>query len=175
MINQQSYNPLDPEYGPNAFNMLQSYRERAAQLRGELQQDSGPAYNPYQPEQEDNESQGKHISEMEQWLAPVKMDAFDPTAAYTDEKHDNFLENLEADPAVKEYGDQFHAYLETLMSAVNAGQLDQESAMQMGQDYLDNVVKPIITKHHNKTDKGSFHKKREPELPDIVKRVRGVK
>lgn len=174
MMNQ-GYNPLEPEYGPNAFNMLQSYREKAAQLRGELQQDSGPSYNPYQPEQEENESQGKHISEMEQWLSPVKMDTFDPTAAYSDDKHDNFMQNLEQDPAVKEYGEQFYAYLESLMSAVNAGQIDNETAMQMGQNYLDNVVKPIITKHHSKEDKGSLHKKREPEIPDIVKKVRGVK
>lgn len=174
MINQQ-HNPLDPEYGASALNMLQSYRERAAQLRGEIQQEIIPSFDPYQPETNQDDSQEKHISEMEQWLSPVKMDAFDTVSSYTDDKHDNFLENLEEDSAVSEYGEQFNAYLGSLLNAVQSGQIDQETATQMGQNYLDNVVKPIITKHHKGKDGAGFHRKREPELPEIVKKVRGHK
>lgn len=176
MMNQPQYNPLAPEIGPTADQMLQAYRDRAAALRGEQAQQNPQSFNPYQPEQSQEDSQGQHVANMEQWLSPVKQDAYDPQTAYTDEKHDNFLANLEDDPAVKEYGDQFHAYLESLLAAVNAGQLDQESALAMGQNYLENVVKPVITKHHKKdSTANSLHRKREPEIPEIVKKVRGVK
>ncbi|EKR4225020.1 hypothetical protein P8G24_004691 [Salmonella enterica] len=173
MINDQ-YNPLAPEIGPTADQMLQAYRDRAAALRGEQAQQNPQSYNPYQPEPNQEDSQGQHTANMEQWLSPVKQDAFDPVASYDDDKHDNFLTNLENDPAVKEYGDQFHAYLESLLAAVQAGQLDPQEAQTMGQDYLDNVVKPIITKHHAKDSRAkSLHRKQEPELPEIVKKVRG--
>lgn len=174
-MNNNQYNPLEPEYGPNASSMLQSYRERAAQLRGELEKDDSPAYNPYQQETNHDESQKQYISDMEQWLSPVKMDSFNANERYTDEKHDNFMQNLEEDPAVKEYGEQFHTYLSSLMQAVQAGQLDQQQAMQMGQEYLNREVKPVIEKHHKGKGGDSFHKKRDPEIPDIVKKVRGIK
>lgn len=175
-MNNQEYNPLAPEIGPTADQMLQSYRDRAAALRGEQQQQNPQSFNPYQPEQPQEDTQGKHVANMEQWLAPVKQDVYDPQTAYTDEKHENFLTNLEKDPAVQEYGDQFHAYLESLLGAVKAGQLDQESALAMGQNYLENVVKPIISKHHKKdSTANNLHRKQEPEIPDIVKRVRGAK
>ncbi|EIO9044373.1 hypothetical protein LRH73_004144 [Salmonella enterica] len=172
----QGYNPLAPEIGPDSGQMLQFYRDRAAALRGEQAQQTPQSFNPYQPEQNQEDTQGQHTANMEQWLSPVKQDAFSPQESYTDDKHDNFLTNLEKDPAVKEYGDQFHAYLESLLSAVQAGQLDQQAAIEMGQNYLDNVVKPIITKHHSKDGKAnSLHRKQEPEIPEIVKKVRGVK
>lgn len=172
----QGYNPLAPEIGPTADQMLQAYRDRAAALRGEQAQENPQSYNPYQPEESKEDTQGQHVANMQQWLSPVKMDAYDVQSQYTDEKHDNFLTNLEKDPAVKEYGDQFHAYLESLLQAVNAGQIDQQTAQDMGQNYLDNVVKPIISKHHNKDSKAnSLHRKPEPEIPDIVKKIRGVK
>ncbi|ECO4492902.1 hypothetical protein FYF33_20185 [Salmonella enterica] len=175
MMNQQ-YNPLDPEIGPTADQMLQSYRDRAAALRGEQQQQNPQSFNPYQPENNQEDTQGQHTANMEQWLSPVKQDAYNVQQDYTDEKHDNFLTNLEKDPAVKEYGDQFHAYLESLLGAVQSGQIDQDQAMAMGQNYLENVVKPVITKHHAKDSKAnSLHRKQEPEIPDIVKRVRGIK
>ncbi|EEH7943831.1 hypothetical protein G3O90_004543 [Salmonella enterica] len=172
----QGYNPLAPEIGPDGGQMLQFYRDRAAALRGEQAQETPQSFNPYQPEESKEDTQGQHVANMQQWLSPVKMDAFDAQSHYTEEKHDNFLSNLESDPAVKEYGEQFHAYLESLMQAVQAGQIDQQTANDMGQNYIENVIKPIISKHHKKGEQGeSFHKKRDPEIPDIVKRVRGIK
>ncbi|EIM6622190.1 hypothetical protein LNT71_004079 [Salmonella enterica] len=175
MMNQQ-YNPLDPEIGPTADQMLQSYRDRAAALRGEQQQQNPQSFNPYQPENNQEDTQGQHTANMEQWLSPVKQDVYDNQSAYTDEKHENFLANLEKDPAVKEYGEQAEAYMNSLLAAVQAGQIDQQQAQDMAQDYFNNVVKPIITKHHSKDSKANkLHRKQEPEIPDIVKKVRGVK
>lgn len=175
MMNQQ-YNPLDPEIGPTADQMLQSYRDRAAALRGEQQQQNPQSFNPYQPENNQEDTQGQHTANMEQWLSPVKQDAYDIQSAYTDDKHDNFLTNLEKDPAVKEYGEQAEAYMNSLLAAVQAGQIDQQQAQDMAQDYFNNVVKPIITKHHSKDSTANkLHRKQEPEIPEIVKRVRGVK
>ncbi|ELO6840403.1 hypothetical protein R0R95_004640 [Salmonella enterica] len=168
----QGYNPLAPEIGPTADQMLQAYRDRAAALRGEQAQETPQSFNPYQPEESKEDTQGQHVANMQQWLSPVKMDAFDAQSHYTEEKHDNFLSNLESDPAVKEYGEGFHAYLEYLQNS----NLSDEEKDAMGRNYIENVVKPIISKHHKKGEQGeSFHKKREPEIPDIVKRVRGIK
>jgi len=175
MMNQQ-YNPLDPEIGPTADQMLQSYRDRAAALRGEQKQENPQSFNPYQPENNQEDTQGQHTANMEQWLSPVKQDVYDIQSAYTDDKHDNFLTNLEKDPAVKEYGEQAEAYMNSLLAAVQAGQIDQQQAQDMAQDYFNNVVKPIITKHHSKDSKANkLHRKQEPEIPEIVKKVRGVK
>ncbi|EDX4100275.1 hypothetical protein B9R80_002411 [Salmonella enterica] len=172
---QQAVNPLAPELSPTAEQMLNAYREKAAAIRGETAQAIPQSFNPYQ-DQSQEDQQGQHVSKMQEWVSPVKMDAFDVNKEYTDDTHDNFLQNLEEDPAVQEYGEQFHAYLETLMQAVKAGQISPEDAQAAGQNYLDNVVKPIISKHHSKTGKDkSLHRKREPEIPDIVKKVRGSK
>ncbi|MFW3388483.1 UNVERIFIED_CONTAM: hypothetical protein RF648_21075, partial [Kocuria sp. CPCC 205274] len=136
---------------------------------------SAGGYNPFQQEENQQDSQGKHISNMEQWLAPVKIGGGDAASKYNDDKHDNFLSNWENDPVVKSHGEQFHAYLETLNQAVQAGQLSPDDANSMGQDYIDNVLKPEYKKHYSRSDKAHLHKVKEPEIPDIVKKVRGVK
>ncbi|EDJ9328678.1 hypothetical protein GFM72_21115 [Salmonella enterica] len=175
-IQQQGYNPLAPMDAPTAMQQVNDYRQRAASLRGEAVQ-SMPVperkdFNPYGSQEESQQdTQGKHVSNMEQWLSPVKMDAFDIQKEYTDEKHDNFLKNLENDPAVKEYGEQFHTYLEGLQEAVNQGQLSPDDAVNMGHDYIQNVVKPIIKKHHKSDSFKGLHRK-EIVIPDIVKKIR---
>ncbi|EHY6648641.1 hypothetical protein K4M64_004539 [Salmonella enterica] len=176
---QQHTTPLDPELSPTAEQMLNSYRDKAAALRNEVPQDVPQSFNPYQApqqQQDQDESQGRHIGKLEQFVSPIKMGAFNIDTAYTDDKHDNFLENLNDDPAVQEYGEQLHAYLSSLTQAINAGQLSKEDAMKMANDYKNNVIKPIIAKHHSKDsyDKG-LHRKREPEIPELIKRIKGVK
>ncbi|EKA7615246.1 hypothetical protein OL383_004431 [Salmonella enterica] len=174
---QQPVNPLAPEMGATAEQMLSYFMQRSAGQRNETPEAIPVSFNPFQPEQPtQQESQDKHVSNMEQFLSPIKMDAFDINTEYTDEKHDNFLQNLEEDPAVQEYGPQYHAYLESLLGAVKAGQISQEDAVNLGQDYLNNVVKPVIKKHHKSDsyEKG-LHRKREPEIPEIIKKIKGVK
>ncbi|EBW7358885.1 hypothetical protein E2L92_22010 [Salmonella enterica subsp. enterica serovar Ibadan] len=175
-MNDLNFNPLAPEFSPTADQMRMSYRERAAQLRGETSQATTPAFNPFnvdQPTQED--SQGKHISNMEQYLSPIKIDGYDPQTSYTEEKHDNYLKNVSKDKAIQEYGPQLEAYLDSLVKAKQAGQLSDDDAMQMGVDYFNNHVKPVIHKHKSKDDYSSSLHRKEIEIPDIVKKVRGVK
>ncbi|EKE9051053.1 hypothetical protein OXE08_004520 [Salmonella enterica] len=176
MNQQQQFNPLAPEMGATADQMLNSYRQKAAAIRQQTPEAIPVSFNPYQagqPTQQDN--QDGHISQMEQFLSPIKMDHYDSAQAYTDEKHDNFLKNLESDPAQKEYGPQFHAVLESLLGAVKSGQISQEDAISEAQDYLQTVVKPIIKKHHDAGSLTAMHSKREPEIPEIIKKIRGGK
>lgn len=178
-MNNGIYNPLAPTTSPTAEQALNDYRAKAASLRGEAAQamplpNSTGGFNPFQQQEENQqESQSKHISNMEQWLSPIKMDVFDSNKTYTDDKHDNFLANLEKDPAVKEYGEAFHDYLDYISQAVQAGHISPEDAQQMGQEYLESVVKPIIKKHHSRTSEPTLHKPQAPVIPDIVKRIRG--
>lgn len=172
MMNQQ-YNPLAPEIGPTADQMLQAYRDRAAALRGEQAQQNPQSYNPYQPEQSQEDTQGQHTANMEQWLSPVKQDVYDAQTSYTDDKHDNFINNLSKCPAVKEYGPGLDAYMQSL---ARDPRLDDQQREEMSQDYFMNVCKPIIDKHLKKDSKANkLHRKQEPEIPEIVKKVRGNK
>ncbi|HAV9873780.1 TPA: hypothetical protein JLH60_004756 [Escherichia coli] len=175
MMNQQ-YNPLAPEMGADADQMMDYFRSRAAAARGTVQQNQAPAYNPYQPEQNKTDDQGQQVANMEQWLSPVKMDNYDQAQQYTDEKHDNFLNNLQKCPAVKEYGDQLHAGLEQAQAMFAAGKIDANQRDQIGQELISNVVKPALDKHLKKdsTD-NSYHRQPEPEIPEIVKKLRGAK
>ncbi|EBW2292209.1 hypothetical protein DFV88_24815 [Salmonella enterica subsp. enterica serovar Newport] len=175
MMNQQ-YNPIAPEMGATADQMMDYFRTRAAAARGEAQQNTAPAYNPYQPEENKADTQGQHVANMEQWLSPVKMDNYDQATQYTDDKHENFLENLQKCPAVKEYGDQLHAGLQQAQALFEAGRIDAAQRDQIGQDLLENVVKPSLNKHLKKdSTANSYHRKQEPEIPEIVKKIRGVK
>lgn len=177
-MNTQTVNPLAPTTSPTAQQLNESYRALAASIRGDAAQamplpEQG-GFNPLNPpEDTQQDSQGKHISNMEQWLSPIKMDSYDSNKNYTDEKHDNFLVNLEKDPAVKEYGDAFHAYLESLLQAVKANHLSVDDAKSMANDYIQNVIKPIVKKHHSRDGEATLHKPQPVEIPDIVKKVRG--
>ncbi|EAQ9051866.1 hypothetical protein D8V62_23810 [Salmonella enterica] len=173
---QPQYNPLAPEVSPTAEAMLNSYRDRAAALRGETAQATPQSFNPFQPQEQDQQqSQEKHVSKMEQWLAPVKLDSFDPDKEYTEEKHENFMKNAEECPARREYGDQLQAYLDALQAAEQAGQITRDEAKTEAMNYYQNYVVPVIHKHYKDSKTGGYHRKREPEIPEIVKKVRGAK
>lgn len=175
-MNDMNFNPLAPEFTPTADQMLSSYRNRAAQLRGETSQAQAPSFNPYSVDESSQEdTQGKHISNMEQYLSPIKIDGYDPRENYTDEKHENYLKNVQRDPAIKEYGPQLEQYLTALKQAVDAGQLTADDAQAMSVEYFNNNCKPVIHKHHSKDDYSSSLHRKEIEIPDIVKKVRGGK
>lgn len=180
-MNTQQINPLAPTTSPTAEQVLNDYRAKAAALRGEaaaampLPQQGG--FNPFNAQEDESQkdNQGKHISNMEQWLSPIKMDSYDSNKRYTDDKHDNFLTNLEKDPAVKEYGEAFHAYLEYLQSMIQSGTISADDAVSMGRDYIENVVKPIVKKHHSRDGKATLHRPQEIEIPETIKRLKGGK
>lgn len=177
MMNQQ-LNPLAPTFTPTADDKLKAFRDKAAAIRGELPQETPQAtangFNPLQDMSQQNDQQA-HVSKMEQYLSPIKMDAFDIAKDYDDEAHANFMENLEADPAVQEYGEAFHAFLESLLNSVNQGFITVEDAQQAGKDYIRTVIRPIIKSHHGKGSLKGLHDKKEPEIPDYIKKMRGAK
>ncbi|EMC1489664.1 hypothetical protein VAA96_004542 [Salmonella enterica] len=176
MNEQNMINPLAPELSPTADQMLASFLNDAAAIRGEQPKELPQSFNPYQAtEDTDNQSTQKHISNMETWLAPVKMDSFDITQAYDADKHDNFLKNLEEDPAQKEFGPQLVAFGDALRQEVANG-MPPEQAQQLSQDFIQNHIKPIIDKHHKKgSTEGALHRKREPEIPELIKKIKGGK
>lgn len=174
---QQVANPLDPEMGANADQMLSFFLNRSASQRNEVPEAIPVSFNPFQPDQQSQEqSQDKHIGQMEQFLSPIKMDAFDSAKSYTEDKHQNFLDNLENCPAQKEYGPQLDAFLQSILQAINSGQISPDDANKLIKDFAMSQVKPVIDKHLSKTErKQPLHGKREPEIPDIIKKVKGVK
>ncbi|MCS5736777.1 hypothetical protein, partial [Herbiconiux daphne] len=135
-------------------------------MRNQIAQPLPTAQGQQEQGESQQDNQGQHISQMEQAISPIKLDKFDLAKDYTTEKHDNFISNLESDPAVQEYSEDFHTYLETLNQGVQSGQLTQDEALQYGHDYIQNVVKPVIEKHHKGSTAKGLHAKPEPEIPE---------
>lgn len=170
-------NPLLPEMSPSAEQILNAYRAKVSAIRGEAAEEIPQSYNPFTPQSfSQGDEQEKHVSQMEQFLSPIKMDSYDVDKAYTPEKHDNFMKNLEEDKAVQEYGPQFEEYLKNIYAAIQQGQITQEQGNNLMQEYVLTQVKPIIDKHHEKGKPGVLHKKRAVEIPEIIRnKLQGVK
>lgn len=177
---QNNQIPVAPATMPTGDQMIAFIRQQAAQIRGGNSATPAQgvnAINPYIPEETPDNSDTQHASNIEKWTSPIRIHRND-SSNYDDSAHENFLSNLEQDPAVQEYGDDFHNYLEGLMMGVQSGRIDQQQAQELGQNYLDTIVKPIIEKHHGKTGRNpekDLHRKPAPVIPDIVKKARGIK
>ncbi|HID4300469.1 TPA: hypothetical protein ACXEZB_004391 [Escherichia coli] len=175
-MNEQQFNPLAPTFSPTAAQIMGFYHNQAANLMGQMQE-VAPAATEAAP-QEGDQAQDKHISNLEQWLAPIKMRNMQTDQPYTDEDHENFLTNAEKHPAIAEFGDPLHAAAEQLLAAHQSGQIDDQQLEAAKQQILDSVVKPVLDKHTPKGSKNPdyhLHRKQEDQIPDVVKRVRGAK
>ncbi|EBT2241091.1 hypothetical protein CJH86_05430 [Salmonella enterica] len=171
-------NPVAPITTPDANSLLNMYAQTAAALRGEAQQNN-PAIgaNPFQSDAGKPDAQKEYLAKQEQYLSPIGSNIFDNSTDYSDDKHETFIKNLSDDPALKEIGDPFHEFLDNLKAAQDRGQISNADAMQLVSEYGQNEIDPILDKHHGKhssTHKTSLHDT-ELFIPDVVKRVKGVK
>ncbi|ELO4930468.1 hypothetical protein QUR06_000265 [Escherichia coli] len=160
---EENYNPLAPATSPEAAQLFNAYQAHIASIRGEVQTETKDdnGYNPFAPQEDTQEDkQQAHISNMEQFLSPVPMNQYDVESSHTDEKKQVFHDHFINDPAIKEFGEDYVEKLEVIRQALMNGQIDESSAIQMIQSYGENVIDPILDKHHGKhsdTHKISFH------------------
>ncbi|ELI5583688.1 hypothetical protein MLN87_07385 [Escherichia coli] len=180
-IEQQNTNLLAPSTTPDNNSTLNAYRAHAAAIRGEAQA-TGPAtpVNPFHSNSQDDqaEAQQKHYADMQRALSPIQSVKFDVDEQYTDEKHQNFMKNLENNPVLKEIGEPMQQLLDNLLAGINAGKISQSDALDVVAQYGDEAITPLLEKHHGKhseTHKSSLHDKQPEELPDVVKKVKGIK
>lgn len=158
----QNYNPIAPATAPSADEVLNAYQAHAASIRGEVQEqkDNSSGYNPFIPTEDTQEDkQQAHISNMEQFLSPVPMNEYDVNNQNSDQEKQIFHDHFVNDPAIKEFGDDYVAKLEVLRQGLISGQIDQATARSMVASYGQDVIEPILEKHHgshSKTNKVSF-------------------
>ncbi|HDS4910787.1 TPA: hypothetical protein QH056_001822 [Klebsiella oxytoca] len=149
----QNYNPLAPDIALSNDAVMQAYREHANSIRGEVkvEQDNSNGYNPFTPtEDTQTDKQQAHISNMEQFLAPVPMNQYDINNENSDEEKQVFNDHFVNDPAIKEFGEDFVAKLEVLRQAMKNGQIDINSARSIIASYGQEVIDPALERHHGK-------------------------
>lgn len=168
-------NPLAPATAPTAEEMLNAYSQHGAMIRGESSTaTSGDGYNPYkvtQPSQQD--AQQQHISDMEQFISPIKMNKDD--GKLSDEHYKRFEHHVTNDPAVKEVEPLLMDHLSTLKAGIDSGRISLDQAHSIFLDYGHSVLDPIIDKHHGKhsdTHNSSLFDEIPTDTPDIVKRAK---
>ncbi|HHB8426215.1 hypothetical protein [Klebsiella pneumoniae] len=150
MIIVQHPNPIAPVTTSSGEDLLNAYQQKAAMIRGEVQQQVDtrspiePAVNSQQ------QAQQQHAANIEQYLSPIAQNQYDVTNAHTEEKQKRFEKSVENDPAFKEVAPEMIQTLEPLRQAVMQGKLDMNQARQIfaqwGQDRFDKVM----DKHHGK-------------------------
>lgn len=177
------FNPVAPSTAPTVDQLTDAYAKHAALIRGEAV-DSAPQvpsnFNPYAPQQDTSQQddQQQHISNIEQFLAPVGGADHNTGEGMSDAHYQRWAKNLYNDPAFKEFGDQMHEFASTVRNAYQNGTIGFNDVRDMIQDYGTNVIAPIIEKHHGKHSDSyhtSLHDDVQEELPEIVKKVKGAK
>lgn len=172
MIVQNQNNPLAPVTSPSADQLLNSYEQHAAALRGELQtQETLNPVNPFNaPGKQD--AQQAHIAATEQYAAPIGTNIFDAESGYTDSHHKQFAKNLNNDPAFHEIEGPYMAFLQSLRADVQAGRVSQQDAATALAQYGESEIDPILDKHHGShsdTHKSDLHAKDVLQRPAVLK------
>lgn len=179
MIIQNQTSPLAPVTSPSMDQLMNSYEQRAAALRGELQNNNTmPLSNPFKSDTGDQDKQQKALAAREQLLAPIGANIYNPQADYTDAKHTQFLKNVDSDPAFQEINEPLNGYLTMLKGAVDQGAISLDDAIKMFSDWGQENLNPILDKHHgphSTSHKTTLHDVPEMEVPEMVKRAKGAK
>lgn len=180
MITNNQTSPLAPRTGPSMDELMNSYEQRMAGLRGEVQNNTNtmPLSNPFKADTTDQDNQQKAIAAREQLLAPIGSNIYNPQADYTGAKHARFVDNVDNDPAYKEIGGPLTDYLATLKGAVDQGAISLNDAIKMFSDWGQENINPILDKHHgphSTTHKTTLHDEPAAEIPEMVKRAKGMK
>lgn len=171
---------LAPATAPRGDDLLNAYHSKGDLIRGEAKQQapSDAGYNPFAIKSDTQEgAQQEHLSNLQQFLAPVAMNHHDDNADYTDAKHNRYMENMQKDPVFKEIGDEFHDFVSTLRDGIDQGHITQEDGIQMLSQYGEERLDPILHKHHgahSESHKTSLMDIDESDLPIIMKK-RGAK
>lgn len=151
MIVVSHNNPIAPSTAPSADEIINALQANHAAVRGETQQavtgDSG--YNPYKPvEDNQQDAQQAHTSNMEQFLAPIAHNQYDIDSSHTPEKMKAFHDNIMNDPAFKEIGDDMVNTLEELRQGIISGSVDPQQAREIFSNWGQERFEPVFEKHH---------------------------
>lgn len=176
MIIQNQYNPIAPKTTATHDQLLNSYEQQSAAIRGELQEANPlPLSNPFKSNYGDEDVQQKAISAREQLLAPIGGNIYDAESSYTDAKHQKYLNNVNNDPTFTEVEPALTAYLAQMRGEVAAGRISLEDAFsdfaRWGQENID----PVMDKHHHKdspSHKTTLHDDQPYQTPEIIKRAK---
>lgn len=152
MIQVSNVNPIAPATTESADAIFNAYHQHAAMLRGELQQqtDTSSAFNPYQPQQENQQdAQKAHSAKMEQYLSPIAQNQYDIDSRHTEDRQKAFESRIESDPAFQEFAPGLLQVAETLRQGIKAGHISPEEAQAMGKSWINDNAKPVFEKHHS--------------------------
>lgn len=170
-------NPLAPSTTASSDELMNSYHQYGSMIRGESQQStSGKGYNPFGVDQQSQQdAQQQHISNMEQFLAPIKMNQ--ESGQMTDDHRARLEHHITNDPAIKEIEPMLMEHLATLKGGIDSGDISPDQAHEIFMSFGQSVIDPILDKHHGKHS-DSHHSSLFDDIPtekaDIVKRAQAT-
>ncbi len=153
MIQVTNTNPIAPATMPDIDDIMNAYHQQAAMIRGEQQQQQEGinTFNPFAPQQQENQqdAQQAHAAAMQQAYAPIAHNEYDINSTHNEKRQQAFESRVEQDPAFKEFAPGMIQVAETLRQGVMAGKIDMNTALSMGQSWLNDNAKPVFKKHHS--------------------------
>ncbi|EEO8179065.1 hypothetical protein G7D34_003696 [Salmonella enterica] len=178
-MNNNFISPADPVGSANAKQIVKGFLDRLAAVRGEGVEPEAPQATQQQaaPAEQEQSEQTK-ATEMQRYLAPIKMDKFNADAGYTDTHHETFMDNISGDPVFEKIEPMIEAFSNQIKQGVASGQITQERAEMEIQNFIQNVIAPIVKDAHgphSESHKTSLLTKKSNEIPEFVKQVMGNK
>lgn len=176
-MNNSFVSPADPVSSPNAQSILKNFMDLIAQAKGEEEPAEATPVAQENPQEQD-QKQETNVSDMQRYLAPIKMNKFNADQGYTDSHHETFSENLSNDPVYEKIEPMIEAFSNSLKQGVASGAISQDRAQMEIENFKRNVIFPIVQEahgEHSDTNKTSLLAKKKSEIPDFVKQVTGAK
>lgn len=171
--------PADPVATGNSTQLVNSFLARMQAARGG-DEPATPA--PTQSASENPEEQGQQeetkVSDMQRYLAPMKLNKFNPDQGYTDAHHDTFTENLFNDPVFEKIEPLIEAFNNGIKQGIASGAISPERAEMENENFKRNVIYPIVHEMHgphSETHNTSLLTKKKAEIPQFVKQITGAK
>lgn len=179
-MNNNFINPADPVTSPNAKQIVGNFLSRIQQVRGGGEQAPAPDQQPTQaaaPEESQQQDETK-VSDMQRYLAPIKMNKFNADQGYTDSHHEIFEDNLNNDKVYEKIAPMIQEFSAQLKQGVRTNQISEERAQAEIENFKRNIIYPIVHEAHgphSDSHNSSLLAKKKSELPEFVKKVTGAK
>ncbi|EGI0196853.1 hypothetical protein IFY90_004256 [Salmonella enterica] len=171
-------NPADPVTSPNAKQIIAKFMARIESVRGNNQQTENTAPTQEVTPEQGQEQQETKVSDMQRYLAPIKMDKFNEQS-YSDSHHEVFTDNLVNDPVYEKIEPMIEAFSNTLKQGIASGAISPERAEDEKNNFMRNVIYPIVHEAHgphSESHKSSLMAKTSSkEIPEFVRQVTGAK
>lgn len=146
---QQPQPDVNPSSVPPVAQMLANYRAQMEAVKAQAKSDSQqamPDQNPFAPDQANPQDLAQQKAAHQAWLSTQPVSAQNQMA-FDKDAHNNYVNNLHNDAAVKEILPNFDNTLQTLRHFVESGKITPEQALQHFQE-ASPMIEAAVDKYH---------------------------